>query len=81
MNRMIVNKLHDMFSSSRQNFTKTINYQQSGKVVADFGSPAVTGIHVQINTSIMDPNIQENVPFENIDAMQEALSIFHYQTN
>jgi hypothetical protein len=37
-----------MQTSSRQNFTKTINHQQPDKVVVDFGSTAVTGIHVLI---------------------------------
>jgi hypothetical protein len=37
-----------MLSSSRQNFQKTINHQQPDKVVVDFGSTAVTGIHVLV---------------------------------
>jgi len=37
-----------MPSSSRENFIKTINHQQPDKVVVDFGSTAVTGIHVII---------------------------------
>ena len=37
-----------MISPSRQNFIKTINPQQPDKVVVDFGSTAVTGIHVLI---------------------------------
>ncbi len=37
-----------MQSSSRDNFIKTINHQQPDKVVVDFGSTAVTGIHVLI---------------------------------
>jgi len=37
-----------MLSSSKQNFLKTINHQQPDKVVVDFGSTAVTGIHVLI---------------------------------
>ncbi|MGD0754334.1 MAG: uroporphyrinogen decarboxylase family protein [Bacteroidales bacterium] len=37
-----------MISPSRQNFIKTINHQQPDKVVVDFGSTAVTGIHVLI---------------------------------
>lgn len=34
--------------SSRQNFLKTINHEQPDKVVVDFGSTGVTGIHVLI---------------------------------
>jgi hypothetical protein len=37
-----------MSASSKQNFLKTINHQQPDKVVVDFGSTAVTGIHVLI---------------------------------
>ncbi len=37
-----------MLTSSKQNFIKTINHQQPEKVVVDFGSTAVTGIHVLI---------------------------------
>ena len=37
-----------MHTSSRENFLKTINHKQPDKVVVDFGSTAVTGIHVLI---------------------------------
>jgi uroporphyrinogen-III decarboxylase len=37
-----------MPATSRQNFIKTINHQQPDKVVVDFGSTAVTGIHVLV---------------------------------
>ncbi|HUX94707.1 MAG TPA: uroporphyrinogen decarboxylase family protein [Bacteroidales bacterium] len=37
-----------MSSSSKQNFLKTINHQQPDRVVVDFGSTAVTGIHALI---------------------------------
>ena len=37
-----------MPNSSRQNFLKTINHQQPDRVVVDFGSTAVTGIHVLV---------------------------------
>jgi hypothetical protein len=37
-----------MPDSSKQNFLKTINHQQPDSVVVDFGSTAVTGIHVLI---------------------------------
>ena len=37
-----------MQASSRQNFIKTINHLQPDKVVVDFGSTSVTGIHVLI---------------------------------
>jgi hypothetical protein len=37
-----------MTSSSRENFKKTINHRQPDKVVVDFGSTGVTGIHVLV---------------------------------
>jgi Uroporphyrinogen decarboxylase (URO-D) len=41
-------KLYNMLTTSKQNFIKTINHQQPDKVVVDFGSTAVTGIHVLV---------------------------------
>jgi hypothetical protein len=43
-----------MNSSSRENFLKTINHQQPEKVVVDFGSTGVTGIHVLIVEKLRD---------------------------
>ncbi len=37
-----------MTSTSKQNFERTINHNQPDKVVVDFGSTAVTGIHVRV---------------------------------
>jgi hypothetical protein len=37
-----------MKESSRENFIRTLNHRQPGKVVVDFGSTPVTGIHVQV---------------------------------
>jgi hypothetical protein len=37
-----------MPTSSKGNFLKTINHQQPDKVVVDFGSTGVTGIHALI---------------------------------
>ncbi|TAL75527.1 MAG: methyltransferase [Bacteroidetes bacterium] len=37
-----------MKSAARENFLKTINHQQPDRVVVDFGSTPVTGIHVLI---------------------------------
>ncbi|MCE5347915.1 MAG: methyltransferase [Bacteroidales bacterium] len=37
-----------MSTSSKQNFINTINHRQPDKVVVDFGSTSVTGIHVLI---------------------------------
>jgi hypothetical protein len=37
-----------MGKGSRQDFLKTINHEQPGRVVVDFGSTAVTGIHVLV---------------------------------
>ena len=38
----------NMSTSSKQNFIKTVNHQQPDRVVVDFGSTAVTGIHVRV---------------------------------
>ncbi len=43
-----------MRSSSRENFLKTINHKQPDRVVVDFGSTAVTGIHVLIVEKLRD---------------------------
>ena len=43
-----------MVNTSRQNFIRTINHQQPDKVVVDFGSTAVTGIHVLIVEKLRD---------------------------
>jgi hypothetical protein len=43
-----------MNSDSRQNFLKTINHKQPDKVVVDFGSTGVTGIHVLIVEKLRD---------------------------
>lgn len=43
-----------MSETSRQNFLKTINHQQPERVVIDFGSTAVTGIHVRIVEKLRD---------------------------
>ncbi|HNR42508.1 MAG TPA: uroporphyrinogen decarboxylase family protein [Bacteroidales bacterium] len=43
-----------MGESSRQNFLKTINHQQPERVVVDFGSTAVTGIHVRVVEKLRD---------------------------
>jgi hypothetical protein len=37
-----------MTASSKQNFERTINHKQPEKVVVDFGSTSVTGIHVRM---------------------------------
>ena len=41
-------KRHNMSGSSRKNFLDTINHRQPEKVVVDFGSTGVTGIHVVV---------------------------------
>jgi hypothetical protein len=43
-----------MISVSKRNFLKTINHQQPDRVVVDFGSTAVTGIHVLIVEKLRD---------------------------
>lgn len=43
-----------MSETSRQNFLRTINHRQPERVVVDFGSTAVTGIHVRIVEKLRD---------------------------
>jgi hypothetical protein len=43
-----------MTESSKQNFLKTLNHEQPDRVVIDFGSTAVTGIHVLIVEKLRD---------------------------
>ena len=43
-----------MNNSSKQNLQRTLNHQQPEKVVVDFGSTAVTGIHVLIVEKLRD---------------------------
>jgi hypothetical protein len=43
-----------MTATSKENFIKTINHKQPDKVVVDFGSTAVTGIHVLIIEKLRD---------------------------
>jgi hypothetical protein len=59
-----------MLSSSKQNFIKTINHQQPDKVVVDFGSTAVTGIHVLIVEKLRDHYGLEKKPVKVIEPYQ-----------
>lgn len=59
-----------MISSSKQNFLKTINHQQPDKVVVDFGSTAVTGIHVLIVEKLRDYFGLEKKPVKVIEPYQ-----------
>ena len=59
-----------MSASSKQNFIKTINHQQPEKVVVDFGSTAVTGIHVLIVEKLRDYYGLEKKPVKVIEPYQ-----------
>ncbi len=59
-----------MLSSSRQNFLKTINHQQPDKVVLDFGSTSVTGIHVLIIEKLREYYGLEKKPVKVIEPYQ-----------
>src|ERR1035437_4250061 len=59
-----------MLSSSRQNFLKTINHQQPDKVVLDFGSTSVTGIHVLIVEKLREYDGLEKKPVKVIEPYQ-----------
>ena len=59
-----------MLSSSRQNFLKTINHKQPDKVVVDFGSTGVTGIHVLIVEKLREHYGLEKRPVKVIEPYQ-----------
>jgi uroporphyrinogen-III decarboxylase len=59
-----------MATTSRENFVKSINHQQPDKVVVDFGSTAVTGIHVLIVEKLRDYYGLEKKPVKVIEPYQ-----------
>jgi hypothetical protein len=59
-----------MSHSSRENFIRTINHQQPSKVVVDFGSTSVTGIHVLIVEKLRDYFGLEKRPVKVIEPYQ-----------
>jgi Uroporphyrinogen decarboxylase (URO-D) len=59
-----------MFSSSRQNFLKTINHKQPDRVVVDFGSTSVTGIHVLIVEKLREYYGLEKKPVKVVEPYQ-----------
>jgi hypothetical protein len=59
-----------MFNTSKQNFIKTVNHQQPDKVVVDFGSTAVTGIHVLIVEKLREYYGLEKKPVKVIEPYQ-----------
>jgi hypothetical protein len=59
-----------MSASSKQNFLKTINHHQPEKVVVDFGSTAVTGIHVLIVEKLREYYGLEKKPVKVIEPYQ-----------
>jgi hypothetical protein len=59
-----------MLSSSRQNFLKTINHRQPDKVVVDFGSTSVTGIHVLMVEKLREYYGLEKMPVKVVEPYQ-----------
>ncbi len=59
-----------MSTSSRENFIKTINHKQPDRVVVDFGSTGVTGIHVLIVEKLRDYYGLEKRPVKVIEPYQ-----------
>lgn len=59
-----------MTSTSRENFIKTINHKQPDKVVVDFGSTAVTGIHVLVVEKLRDYYGLEKRPVKVVEPYQ-----------
>ena len=59
-----------MKESSRQNLLKTLNHQQPDKVVVDFGSTAVTGVHVLIVEKLRNYYGLEKKPVKVVEPYQ-----------
>ena len=59
-----------MSKSSKENFIATINHRQPEKVVVDFGSTGVTGIHVVIVEKLRDHYGLEKRPVKVIEPYQ-----------
>ncbi len=59
-----------MTSGSRENFIKTINHRQPDRVVVDFGSTAVTGIHVLVVEKLREYFGLEKRPVKVIEPYQ-----------
>ncbi len=59
-----------MLSTSRQNFLNTINHKQSDRVVVDFGSTGVTGIHVLIVEKLREYYGLEKKPVKVVEPYQ-----------
>ena len=59
-----------LISASKSNFLKTISHQQPDKVVVDFGSTSVTGIHVAIVEKLREYYGLEKRPVKVIEPYQ-----------
>lgn len=59
-----------MSATSKQNLLKTLNHQQPDKLVVDFGSTAVTGIHVLIVEKLRNYYGLEKKPVKVIEPYQ-----------
>lgn len=64
-----------MSDSSKQNFIKTINHQQSDRIVVDFGSTAVTGIHAIVVEKLRHHYGLEKRPVKIIEPFQMLAEI------
>lgn len=59
-----------MKTSSRENFLKTLNHKQPDRVVVDFGSTSVTGIHVLVVEKLREHFGLEKRPVKVIEPYQ-----------
>jgi hypothetical protein len=66
-----------MNPTSKENFLKTINHKQPERVVVDFGSTAVTGIHVLVVEKLRDYYGLEKKPVKVIEPYQMLGEIDH----
>ena len=62
--------IFNMSKSSRENFKKTINHQQPERLVVDFGSSPVTGIHAVIVEKLREYYGLEKKPVKIIEPYQ-----------
>lgn len=62
--------IFNMSNSSRENFKKTINHQQPDRLVVDFGSSPVTGIHAVIVEKLREYYGLEKKPVKIIEPYQ-----------
>jgi hypothetical protein len=67
---MIYLKIYEMADHSKENFNKTINHKQPERLVVDFGSSPVTGIHAVVVEKLREYYGLEKKPVKIIEPYQ-----------